>query len=277
MEEQRIAEKQQESAPATDNRPDEEVADKTNQSTPAAKPVASGKPSKNARVAIVQPESETGDNTTTGKASMSKEGATSDHSVKRPASPRKQRRSGDDMTSAFIIPDITMRQNETAVEENSTKVPEPTQQALNNFPGHDGKNCTICKYFLPGTNCHHSRKDHHKLNDDDLKNPSRLIPVSERSSYNNNEDHTIRPSEPPEMALSGIQRNLESERVHLAHELELKVTEYNRLDPSMAKRERKKLSEKCNLIFEELEYKADQIYALYDVAEGMKQKSGLRR
>jgi Centrosome microtubule-binding domain of Cep57 len=46
--------------------------------------------------------------------------------------------------------------------------------------------------------------------------------------------------------------------------------EYDTLDPGRGKKRRKAIADNLRSVLEEFEAKADQIYALYDVAEGAK-------
>ncbi len=59
------------------------------------------------------------------------------------------------------------------------------------------------------------------------------------------------------------------------------ITAYEVLDPSLSKRKRKVLAANLRQIIEDLEGKADQIYALYDVLEvakdGVMEKKPNRR
>jgi len=48
------------------------------------------------------------------------------------------------------------------------------------------------------------------------------------------------------------------------------TSEYEALDPGTGKRKRKAIAGKLREVLEEFEAKADQIYALYDVVEGVR-------
>ncbi|KAJ5671629.1 hypothetical protein N7507_000756 [Penicillium longicatenatum] len=184
----------------------------------------------------------------------------SDHSVTSMSSQRKKRRNIEDMTSAFILPDITLSRVEQAAS-NPTRLPEADQRALDNLAHHEGKNCMICKNVLPNDTCNH-----------EPVKVTKPIPVSERmpkpSLYN--EEPTMRPSQPPAVALATVLKTLEDELAHLKMQLATYQSAYNNLDVSLGKRQRKTLLEKIETVLRDIDMKSDQIYALYDVLEGQK-------
>lgn len=170
----------------------------------------------------------------------------------------------EEVTSAFILPDITIRQADLAAQDPS-KLPESTQRALNGLTQHNGKNCTVCQRVIPGDGtCHHTHETVH------IPKP---VPVSERmpqpSAYN--EEPTLRPAQSPPVALATVLKALEDELSHLKMQLATYQAAYNKLDASLGKRQRKTLSEKIEKLLKDVDMKADQIYALYDVLEGQKQ------
>lgn len=183
----------------------------------------------------------------------------SDHA----ATPRRRRHAVEDMTSAFILPDITLHHAD-AIAENPSRLPESAQRALDSATQHNGKNCTVCKRSVPGATCDHTGQS--------VKIP-KPVPVSERmpepSPYN--EDPTLRPAQPPAVALATVLKALEDELSHLKMQLVTYQGAYNKLDASLSKRQRKSLGTKIEKILKDIDMKADQIYALYDVLEGQKQ------
>ncbi|KAG2420908.1 hypothetical protein HFD88_000522 [Aspergillus terreus] len=183
----------------------------------------------------------------------------SDHA----ATPRRRRHAVEDMTSAFILPDITLHHAD-AIAEDPSRLPESAQRALDSATQHNGKNCTVCKRSVPGATCDHTGQS--------VKIP-KPVPVSERmpepSPYN--EDPTLRPAQSPAVALATVLKALEDELSHLKMQLVTYQGAYNKLDASLSKRQRKSLGTKIEKILKDIDMKADQIYALYDVLEGQKQ------
>lgn len=184
----------------------------------------------------------------------------SDHSVASVASQRKKRVNIEDMTSAFILPDITLSRVELAAS-NPTRLPEADQRALDNIAQHEGKNCMVCKNVLPNDTCNH-----------EPVKVSKPVPVSERMPQPTpyNEEPTMRPSQPPAVALATVLKSLEDELSHLKMQLATYQSAYNKLDASLGKRQRKTLLEKIETVLRDIDMKSDQIYALYDVLEGQK-------
>lgn len=95
------------------------------------------------------------------------------------------------------------------------------------------------------------------------------------------EGESIRPSVPPKQALSSVLDQLKDEFHHLqlytllicianSRQYRSLTSQYEGLDPGRRKRKRKAIAEKLRNILEEFEAKADQIYALYDVVEGVR-------
>lgn len=169
----------------------------------------------------------------------------------------------EDMTSAFILPDITLSRAELAAT-NPSKLPEATQRVLDGIANHDGKNCMVCKNAPPhdGT-CNH----------EPVKIP-KPVPVSERMPKPSpfNEDPTMRPSQPPAVALATVLKGLEDELSHLKIQLASYQGAYNKLDASLGKKQRKNLAETVERTMKDIDRKSDQIYALYDVLEGQKHR-----
>lgn len=176
-------------------------------------------------------------------------------------SERRRRRFTDDMTSAYLVPDITLRYADVVAGDG----PGKAQNIANGVANHDGKNCTVCRRLVSDNSpCEHMHEP--------LKVP-KPIPVSQRmpeqSAYN--EDPTLRPAQPPAVALATVLKALEDELSHLKMQLAACQASYNRLDASLSKRRRKAMHEKIEKLFTEIDVKSDQIYALYDVLEGQKQ------
>jgi hypothetical protein len=160
---------------------------------------------------------------------------TDDHSVVSNTSRRRHRRaeSEEGMTSAFIIPDITL-------------------DIKNTIP-HKEDNCTACPQAgKPIT----------------IPTP---IPVTDREAdVGDITDATIRPSQPPSVALATVIKELEDEIKHFKIRLTATSRLYNQHDPALSKRRRMDVKIQMNRLTGEIEKRSDQVYALYDVLEGQK-------
>ncbi|KAI9884997.1 MAG: TFIIH/NER complex subunit [Watsoniomyces obsoletus] len=158
-------------------------------------------------------------------------------------------------TSAFIIPDITIR------EPWLLSCPHGTTE-------HDRQSCTICRAHTTGNKT---------TTGAGIKIP-KPIPVSERMpprTSPQDEEPTIRPSQPPPIALAVVMKGLEDELSHLKIQLGGYQSAYSKHDASLSKSKRKTLSNKINELLKRIDMKADQIYALYDVLEGQKENGQL--
>ncbi|KMP06650.1 hypothetical protein CIRG_06331 [Coccidioides immitis RMSCC 2394] len=218
-------------------------------------PQAGREPATNAKLKISEPD------TAQARDEMAApETAQSTRSM--PGRRRSQSKAGD-MTSAIILPDITLHGVTSKYE--AIKVSAAAQRVLDEVASHEKENCFVC---------HESQKHNpaqESVNLPPIKVP-RPIPVSERrpgpSACGN--EPTLRPSQKPSIALASVLKALEDELAHLKMQLTVFQTTYAKHDPSLNKRQRKAMCPKIAILMTEIEKKSDQIYSLYDVLEGQK-------
>ncbi|KAK5136805.1 hypothetical protein LTR08_002101 [Meristemomyces frigidus] len=156
---------------------------------------------------------------------------------------RRQRAASasEGMTSAFILPDITLH----------ASLPSTTNGACVH---HQPSTCTACR---PATEV-------------EIPTP---IPASQRVPQDV-EDPTLRPAELPSLALATLIKNLEDEVKHLKLILQSHEQAYLRHDPSMGRRARLGIRAEIERVSVEVEKRSEQVYRLYDVLEGQRmQKS----
>lgn len=152
---------------------------------------------------------------------------------------RRHRRaaSAEGLTSAFILPDITFHNS----------------QGNGNIQ-HDTGNCTACppsgeKITIPSP-----------------------VPVTDRpEDVADVTNATIRPSQPPPVALATVIKQLQDEIVHLKLQLAAQQRLYNQHDPALSKRRRHDVKTRMDKLTAGIEHRSDQVYALYDVVEGQKE------
>ena len=142
----------------------------------------------------------------------------------------------EEMTSGFILPDITLHKNPAT--------------ACNGDIKHDRKTCTFC-------------------GDDDYNAPD-PVPVTERDI--DETQATVRPSQSPPIALATVLKQMQDEVTHLKIQLAAYERVYNSHDPAIGRKKRKAVRAKIDTLLAEIEKRSEQIYALYDVLEGQKQK-----
>ncbi|KAI9784488.1 MAG: hypothetical protein M1835_003569 [Candelina submexicana] len=174
----------------------------------------------------------------------------------------------EEMTSAFILPDITLQGLATSTGAQPA-LSAAAQHVLDGIAQHDGRNCTVCSRVIPFEEEQHEHDDTKRKMT--VKIPA-LVPVSERMPEPNpyEEEPTMRPSQPPAEALAIVMKALQDELAHLKMELARYQAAYNKHDPSLSKRRRKSVYTKIEELLKAIDVKADQIYALYDVVEGQK-------
>ncbi|KAG7002193.1 hypothetical protein G7Y79_00028g062140 [Physcia stellaris] len=176
---------------------------------------------------------------------------------------RQQRRKqeAENMTSAFILPDITIRQPLPELSAAGEKV-------LDDLKNHKEQNCIVCHQTVKSGSNH----DHTGATKASITIP-KPVPVSDRmpepTEYN--EDPTIRPSQPPAFALAFVLKGLEDELAHQKMQLAHYQKLYTGHDPALSKRQRKSVYAKVETLLKDIDVKSDQIYSLYDVLEGQKQ------
>ncbi|KAL9127426.1 MAG: hypothetical protein Q9217_003695 [Psora testacea] len=190
------------------------------------------------------------------------------HSETSMLSTRSRRRvnNADNMTSGFILPDITIQ----APASGAEKTPNPTKEngvVSDMVAKHNTQNCTICKLVGHGENHEHLGPVKEAIT------VSKPVPVSERipEAMSGEDEPTMRPSQTPGLALATVLQGLEDEIAHLKIKLAQYQVLYNTHDPSLSKRKRKSCYQKMETLLQAIDVKADQIYALYDVLEGQKE------
>jgi predicted nucleic acid-binding Zn-ribbon protein len=173
--------------------------------------------------------------------------------LSRAESRSQRRRSGvfAEMTSAFIVPDITLQARISTGNMTGRSI-------LDKFssPPHNTTACTVCQRII-GTN----------LPDSAIPAP---VPVSTRPEVQADIDATMRPTQGPIPALGRVLKELQDELIHLKLELHVVESKLQQHDPALGKRVRNSLHEKLDVLNKAIQSKSEQIYALYDVVEAHK-------
>lgn len=173
----------------------------------------------------------------------------------------------ENMTSAFILPDITMAGSQTRAG-----IFEGTGEENHSDSRHDGANCIVCQRILNEAQQSRAEASAGSAQNETVAIP-RPIPVSDRMppSTETNPDPTLRPSQPPSLALAIAIKTLEDELSHLKAELGKFQARYDSTDPSLSRRGRKVIGVRIRKLLKVCEQKGDLIYSLYDVLEGQKE------
>lgn len=173
----------------------------------------------------------------------------------------------EEMTSAFILPDITIHRTSHGAEHKALSA--SARKVLDNLAQHDGHNCTVCSRVASFETENASIKI-------DTKKTIRIekpVPVSDRMPVAGpyEDEPTMRPLTSPGLALATVMKGLQDELAHLKMELAQYQSMYNKYDVSLGMRKRKAIKAKIENLLKAIDTKADQIYGLYDVLEGQKQ------
>ncbi|KAK4579937.1 hypothetical protein LTR86_000138 [Recurvomyces mirabilis] len=186
--------------------------------------------------------------TSDGSALAQQHDEAGDETILSNTSRRRHRRamSEEGMTSAFILPDITLH------------ISQPMPSTIGSGKiciQHNAISCTACH---PG--------------DVSVTIPT-PVPVTDREAVEDPDitTATIRPAQAPPLALATVIKNLEDEIVHLKLQLEAQQRCYHQHTPALSKRQRLATNSKIRRLTAEVEKRSDQVYALYDVLEGQKQ------
>lgn len=163
---------------------------------------------------------------------------------------RRRRSAPTEMTSAFIIPDLTLGSRKQAAKFDLT-------QKLN-IKHHDNDNCTVCR-----------REETKATSATDSLRVPKLVPVSSRMP--DDADATMRPARSPKEALALVVKELRDERIHLHAELAVARAMLESYDPSLGRKKRTALENDIAELLARIQVKDDQIYNLYDVLEGQQE------
>lgn len=188
-----------------------------------------------------------------------------------PSIPITRRRSRSlGMTSPYLLPDITMR-IPGIVYQPRPELSRARAEFADNKE-HIIDSCTVCKGIMERGIDH----DHNNTANESIKIP-KPVPVSERVPQDKQyeDEPTVRPSQPPAVALAAVLKGLSDEHAHLIMQYSHYKSLYIGHDPSIMKTKRKDLWEKMRTLLNAMEAKADQIYALYDVLEGQKEDGNI--
>lgn len=90
-------------------------------------------------------------------------------------------------------------------------------------------------------------------------------------------DVTVRPTQPPAVALASVKKSLEDEILHMKRKLAATQEMYVHFTPGRSKRRREAVGLQINRLVAEIEKRSDQVYALEDVIIGQEQEASRAR
>ncbi|KAI5844532.1 hypothetical protein DFP73DRAFT_573349 [Morchella snyderi] len=159
--------------------------------------------------------------------------------------------------------------------EDATILPERIQKVVNRLAAHDPDQCTVCHRENKLRNKEEEQRNANPLADIDnsMAIPAPVLELASKKKTATKihegyeEEPTPRPSQAPRRQLSKVVRQLQDEFSHLKLNYQEKADEFMNLDPTIGKKRRKMLTNEMNEFVADMDYKCDQIYALYDVNE----------
>ncbi|KAL9582885.1 MAG: hypothetical protein Q9212_003030 [Teloschistes hypoglaucus] len=181
----------------------------------------------------------------------------------------------EQMTSAFILPDITMNAQPTLDKQAPIHTPgtakEDRSQVAHKSAYQEATERSDILDYEPVAQKNagsHSQTKQPMVSDGQLP----TISDEELDITIQEDEPTIRPTQPPEAALATVLESLTTELAAQRAQLAKYQASYDRHDVSISRRQRRQIFEKIQALLLSIETKADQIYNLHDVIEGQKQK-----
>jgi hypothetical protein len=133
---------------------------------------------------------------------------------------------------------------------------------------HDCRNCIVCTRI----NLHVHENAVKEAGNKKMIRVQKSIPVTDRvpNPTTADEDHTVRPRRDPGVALAVTLKYMHDELAHLERSLAAINEQYDKVDPSMARRQSGSLYLERSKAQQAVHLKKRQIYDLHDVLEGQK-------
>ena len=137
-----------------------------------------------------------------------------DHTAASNTSRRRRHQLDDNMTSAYILPDITVAQTATAHNQKSRMSREAQRVIHNQDPAHL-QSCSVCRRLVGPTsttasNSHHPPQQHNTT----AQNLDFTAQITQLLAATNLDDPTIRPKISPHLALANVRTQLNSQYEH---------------------------------------------------------------
>ncbi|KAI4110155.1 MAG: hypothetical protein L6R37_000048 [Teloschistes peruensis] len=181
----------------------------------------------------------------------------------------------EQMTSAFILPDITMNVQPTLDKQAPVQTLGDAKEDCSKVAHKsifqdtaEGSDILDYEPVAQKNAGSHSQEKQPMISDGQLP----TISDEELDITIQEDEPTIRPTQPPEAALATVLESLTTELAAQRARLAKYQTSYDRHDVSISRRQRKQILEKIQALLRSTDTKADQIYNLHDVIEGQKQK-----
>lgn len=174
----------------------------------------------------------------------------------------------DDLTSGYIVPDITFNQKGIMGSQASLQLPADTRPHSEVGQQNVAQDCTERSDILSYAPVQAIEQP---IQQDAESRQLPPICDAELNITIHDEEPTIRPSQPADVALATVMESLKAEHAAQRAEMAKYQASYDRHDVSISRRQRNRIVEKIQALLASTNIKADQIYNLQDVLEGHKQ------
>ncbi|KAL8703776.1 MAG: hypothetical protein Q9201_003041 [Fulgogasparrea decipioides] len=181
--------------------------------------------------------------------------------------PKRRSTPRDELTSGFILPDITFNlkpATESQAEPQPVSNPQPQPKISQQGAAQDYTERSDLLDYEPVTAQEQPAQQTVKTH----QLPT--ISDEELDITIHDEEPTIRPSQPPDVALAAVLESLNTELASQRAQMAKYQASYDRQDVSISRRQRKQIHAKIEALLQSIDTKADQIYNLHDVIEGQK-------
>ncbi|KAL8869195.1 MAG: hypothetical protein Q9174_004450 [Haloplaca sp. 1 TL-2023] len=175
----------------------------------------------------------------------------------------------EELTSGYIVPDITMSPRETIDPEPSVPTTENHKSPVNVSQRSDTGTAERSDVGLQA-----SQEQFALLPLEQVRSQLPTISDEELDITIQSEDSTMRPSQSPESAVAAISESVKGELASQRSQLAKYQADYDRQDIELRWRQRKALAKKIRDIQQSIEHKADQLYNLRDITESQKTSRG---
>ncbi|KAL8709072.1 MAG: hypothetical protein Q9220_006093 [cf. Caloplaca sp. 1 TL-2023] len=177
----------------------------------------------------------------------------------------------EEMTSGFIIPDITLNQKQLVGSQSALQLPVQTQSQ----PEIPSKPEEIRDVSQQQPQDHFIPSDVHVQPVRQTTARPQLPAISDEEldiTIGSDADPTPRPSQSPDEAFTAVVDSILTELASQKAQLAKYQNAYDRQDATLSQKQRKQIFAKREALQRSIDMKADQLYNLKDVSEGQKQR-----
>ena len=155
---------------------------------------------------------------------------------------------------------------------DTVQLTEAAKHIVHSLDPHDAANCIVCSRL---TNSGNPQAATIKMQNPTLASAAATasaLPTTDKTT--DLTTATIRPSQPPELALACVLKELSDQHSHAKRKLIEAQLKYQQLDPKFSRKKRERLNDVITGLLGKVENLAAMVYRLWDVVEGLKRIAG---